>query len=193
GIKIASVTGYQAIAIASSGSDTLLASGHGDTLVGGSGSSTLSASGDVSALIAGAGDNTLIGSGAADSYRFGAGDGQAIIINSSPSNTGPTNELDFGAGIAEDQLWFEQSGNDLQIELMGTQSRVTVAGWFASSGSQLQEITTTDGMKLDSQVSQLVQAMATYAANNPGFDPTAVAQVPNDQTLQTAIAASWHQ
>jgi hypothetical protein len=34
--------------------------------------------------------------------------------------------------------------------------------------------------------------MATYVANNPGFDPTQASQMPNDQTLQNAIAAAWH-
>jgi hypothetical protein len=34
--------------------------------------------------------------------------------------------------------------------------------------------------------------MATFQTNNPGFDPTAVAQAPNDPTVQAAIAASWH-
>jgi hypothetical protein len=48
------------------------------------------------------------------------------------------------------------------------------------------------GLKLDSQVAQLVQAMATYAANNPGFDPTAVFQGAHDPALQSAIAAAWH-
>jgi hypothetical protein len=74
---------------------------------------------------------------------------------------------------------------------MGTKSSITVENWFASAGNQLQEITA-GGLKIDSQVSQLVQAMATYAANNPGFDPTAASQAPNDPTLQNAIASSWH-
>jgi hypothetical protein len=65
-------------------------------------------------------------------------------------------------------------------------SAITVANWFAGSGNQLQEITA------GGQVSQLVQAMAAYAANNPGFDPTAVPQAPNDPNLQNAIASSWH-
>jgi hypothetical protein len=79
----------------------------------------------------------------------------------------------------------------LQIDLMGTKSAITISNWFSGAGNQLQEITA-GGLKLDSQVSQLVQAMATYAANNPGFDPTAVAQAPTDPNLQNAIAAAWH-
>jgi hypothetical protein len=53
---------------------------------------------------------------------------------------------------------------------MGTLREVMVSGWFASTSSQLRRITA-GGLILDSQVSQLVQAMATYSTNNPGFDP----------------------
>jgi hypothetical protein len=34
--------------------------------------------------------------------------------------------------------------------------------------------------------------MATYAANNNGFNPTTATAMSTDTTLQTAIAASWH-
>jgi len=71
---------------------------------------------------------------------------------------------------------------------------MTVAGWFdPTAPSQLNDIATSGGSKLDhSAVAQLVQAMASYSAGNPGFDPTAATQAPNDAGLQTAIAASWH-
>ena len=74
---------------------------------------------------------------------------------------------------------------------MGSQTQATVAGWFSGAGAQLGEITA-GGLKLDTQVAQLVQAMATYSAANPGFNPVAAIAAPNDPTLQTQIAASWH-
>jgi serralysin len=119
------------------------------------------------------------------------GDGVIGPLPTAASLSG--NELDFASGIANNQLWFQQSGNNLQIDVMGTNSQVTVASWFASTGAQVSEITA-GGLKLDSQVSQLVQAMATYAAANPGFDPTSPlnASAPNNPALQTAIAADWH-
>jgi Ca2+-binding RTX toxin-like protein len=179
-------------------SDTLIgitnavASGSGATLVAGSGTDTLTASGGGSTLVAGAGTDRLVDTGTGGAYDFARGDGTTTIANGAAGNSGSSNELDFGANISDEQLWFLQSGNNLQIDIMGTKSHVTVAGWFSSPGNQLQEITTADGMKLDSQVSQLVQAMATYAANNTGFNPTAATQAPNDPTLQNAITASWH-
>jgi hypothetical protein len=86
-----------------------------------------------------------------------------------------------------------QSGNNLTIDLLGTATSATVDGWFAGASNEVQEITA-GGLKIDSQISQLVQAMATYAANNPGFDPTssALQTVPNDTGLQNTIAAAWH-
>jgi hypothetical protein len=178
--------------IAGSGTETLvssgLSSGDGrDTLVGGAGTTTMLASalwGDT--LIAGTG-TAIMQLGAPTYYpnlvEFARGDGTATI-----ESGGPSNQLAFGAGIADNQLWFVQSANGLEIEIMGTKSEVTV------SGSQLQEIMTADGMKLDGKLAQLVQAMATYSAANPGFDPTAsgVTQAPNDAALQSAIASAWH-
>ena len=64
-----------------------------------------------------------------------------------------------------------QPSNHLRY-VIGPIGEMATPSWFSSSSNQLEEITA-GGMKLDSQVSQLVQAMATYSASNSGFDPTA--------------------
>ena len=89
--------------------------------------------------------------------------------------------------------WFLQSGDNLQIDVMGTNNQTTIDGWF-NSGNQASEIFTAGGLKLDSQISQLVQAMASYSGSHAGFDPTAntVHQIPNDAALQNTVAAAWH-
>jgi hypothetical protein len=70
---------------------------------------------------------------------------------------------------------------------------VTLDGWFGSNASaKVSEIQTSDGMQLDSQLSSLVSAMATFVSNNPGFDPVTATQMPTDSTLQSAVAAAWH-
>jgi hypothetical protein len=145
----------------------------------------------------GAGSETLTGGNQSNggngnnAYLASAAAGQAIIFPNEASGT--NNELDFTSAITVQNLWFIQSGNDLKIDLLGTSTSVAVKGWFSSSSNQLQEITA-GGMKLDSQVSQLVQAMATYSANNSGFDPTNsnMPVVPNDASLQNSVAAAWH-
>jgi hypothetical protein len=126
-----------------------------------------------------------------NTYKVSASTGHATI--NANESAGTSNELDFIGGIADDQLWFLQSGNDLNIDLLGTNTQVSIKDWFSSSSNQLQEITA-GGLKIDSQISQLVQAMATYSANNSGFDPTSstVHTLPNDTSLQNSVAAAWH-
>ena len=108
-------------------------------------------------------------------------------------SSGASNEFDFTGNVTDENLWFLQSGNDLRIDIMGTNNQATIAGWF-NSGNQASEVFTAGGLRLDSQISQLVQAMAAYSGNNAGFDPTAstVHQIPNDPTLQNTVAAAWH-
>jgi Ca2+-binding RTX toxin-like protein len=138
------------------------------------------------------GGGTEVANGGARSnfYQVSSGTGQATI--NLPTASGSKNELDF-VGISNDQLWFGRSGDNLFVDLLGTNTSVTVNGWFSGAGSQLQEITA-GGLKIDGQVSQLVQAMATYSANNPGFDPTSSSlhTVPNDTSLQSTMSAAWH-
>jgi Haemolysin-type calcium binding protein related domain len=135
----------------------------------------------------GAGSESITGGNGNNSFEFGASSGQAAITVTS----GGTNELDFGSGINDEDLWFAQSGNDLQIDLLGTSDSVTVKNWYSSSSNQLQEITA-GGLKLDSQVSQLVSAMATFEASNSSFNPITATLMPTDSALQGGIAAAWH-
>jgi hypothetical protein len=112
-----------------------------------------------------------------------------IVRKSLPSSA--KGEIDFGGGLTDENLWFTQSGNNLQIDLLGTSDQITVSNWFGSAGAQVSSINA-DGLILDSQVSTLVSAMATYASNNSGFNPTTATTMPTDTTLQSAITAAWH-
>jgi uncharacterized repeat protein (TIGR03803 family) len=128
-----------------------------------------------------------------NTYLATNGSGQ-ISITAQQGTTGTANDLDFTGSLSDQNLWFLQSGNNLQIDILGTSNSVTVNNWFSSSSpDQLQEIMA-GGLKIDSQVSQLVQAMATYSSNNSGFNPTAsgVTSLPSDSSLQSAVGAAWH-
>src|SRR5260370_18170852 len=120
--------------------------------------------------------------------------GHTAINNlASDGVTGSNGEVDFGTGITDQKLWLVRNGNDLQIDLMGTTHNITISNWFGSnSRAQVQSFNTADGMKLDTQVGQLVSAMATYSTSHSGFDPTQVTQLPNDPTLQNAATAAWY-
>jgi hypothetical protein len=124
-------------------------------------------------------------------------DPNSVMYPFSEASNRTLDATDIGAiqmlyGLTGNGSASQGQGSAADMPLMGTESHVTVSGWFASLTSQIQEITTADGVKLDGQVAQLVEAMATYAADNRGFDRTAVAHAPNDPTLQNAIAAAWH-
>jgi len=147
-------------------------------------------------ILYGAGGNdTLTGGGGYDTYQFDTGMGQSVVNNlASDGNAAASGEIDFLSGVAYDQLWFEQKGNDLQVDLVGTTNHITISGWYGGNArAQVQSFDTADGLKLDSQLAQLVTAMATYSANNPGFDPTQATQMPTDSTLQNALSTAWHQ
>jgi uncharacterized protein YheU (UPF0270 family) len=144
-------------------------------------------------LSGGSGNDVLTGGGGNDTYQFGHGGGQDRIVNGTAASTGPSGELDFGAGINADQLWFQRNGNDLSIAVLGSHDQITVSGWFSGAGAQLAEIRTAGGMKIDAGVAQLVQAMATYSSAHAGFDPTTATQAPSDAGLQIAAATTWHQ
>jgi serralysin len=136
-------------------------------------------------------NNPMTGGVGLNTYKFSRGDGQDHIVNGVAGNSA-SGELDFGTGIASNQLWFQKSNNDLLISLLGTQDRVTVDNWFGANSAQLAEIKLSDGSMIDSNVAQLVQAMAIYSANNSGFDTSTAMQAPTDAGLQGAIAAYWH-
>jgi Ca2+-binding RTX toxin-like protein len=154
----------------------------GQTLVGGAGTDT---------LVAGTGTNvTLYGGSGATTYEFGSSFGQDTINNDGANST-PANQINFGSGITDENLWLQLSGNDLQIGLLGTNQSVTVAGWDSDAGSQVQSINAGGDTLVYSQVQQLVQAMATYQSNNSAFNPTTATAMPTDSTLQAAIAANW--
>jgi beta-glucanase (GH16 family) len=163
----------------------------GHTLTGNAAANVITGNTGNDVLDGGGGDDLLVGAGGNDVYKFAIGGGQDTIVNSSGTGAA-SGELDFGAGIAKDQLWLVRSANDLQIDRMGSSDHVTLAGWYSNTPAQLQAIKTASGAVLDTQIGQLVQAMASFQSANPGFDPTQVAQAPDDPTLQNAIAAAWH-
>ncbi|HUI95858.1 MAG TPA: hypothetical protein VLX44_08915 [Xanthobacteraceae bacterium] len=126
--------------------------------------------------------------GLGSTYQLGANFGQVRINN----NGSATSQVDFDPSVSDNQLWFARNGNDLDVDVLGTNEQRIVAGWYNNANAQVQSFQTADGLKLDSGVAQLVAAMATYSAANPGFNPATATQMPTDSGVQGAIAAAWH-
>jgi len=139
-------------------------------------------------LAGGSGNDTLYGSHNSDTYIFNAGDGQDTIIESG-SNNDAVDILRFGEGITEQNLWFEQTLQDLKISVHGSVDSVTVKDWYKDSEHRIEQIHLSNGnMLLESQVQSLVDAMASFSAQSGAesvFTPT------QREQLDTVIAANW--
>ena len=72
------------------------------------------------------GGNKSNGGSGNNTYLASANTGQATINPNEASGT--TNKLDFTGGITDQNLWFIQSGNNMKIDLLGTNTSVTVNG-----------------------------------------------------------------
>jgi trimeric autotransporter adhesin len=124
-------------------------------------------------------------------FDFGTGGGQQTINAVTGAAGSEAGVVDFAPGVTDNQLWFEQVGNNLQVDIIGTQDSLTVNGWFAGDAA-VQQFHTADGLTADSQVNQLVAAMASYSSANPGFNPTTATGMPGDSTLQGTVVSAWH-
>jgi hypothetical protein len=103
---------------------------------------------------------------------------------------GNTAKIEIGAGIAAEQLWFEQTGSDLQIDLLGSGDVMKIYGWFDDPSNQPQNITLDDGrIATPADVQSLVEAMASFGAPLPGQSEFTPAE---QQAMAPVIAASWH-
>lgn len=144
-------------------------------------------------LAGGTGNDQLYGGLGDDTYLFGKGDGSDTIFNQDASGN---DTLRFMDGIQAEQLWFQQSNEDLVVSLIGTDDKVTIDGWFANpqdwvtpTGNQLDQIRSGDGKTLlDSQVQNLVAAMSSLTP--PAAGQTSLSADYHSQ-LDAVIAANW--
>jgi len=142
------------------------------------------------------GNDREIGNGGNDTYVVRASYGGLTIVNGIPNNNVAQGNL-LVDGANPENVWLQQVGTDLHVDLMGTTTSATIQNWFGSSYSALAELTVagggSGGATLDTQVNQLIQAMATFSESNPGFDPTSSANPSiTDPTLLAAVNTAWH-
>lgn len=169
------------------GSDGLYGGDGNDLLFGGAGYDTLYGDAGADILDGGTGNDYLIGGSGDDLYRFDIGDDRDVIMEDL-SDSAANDTVLFGDGIAVDDIWFSQSGNDLRINLLGTDDRLQINGWFSDGHGIEQFQTATGDVLLESQVQQLVDAMAVF--NPPDSGDLIVPQETRDDVAAT-IAAGW--
>jgi Ca2+-binding RTX toxin-like protein len=160
-------------------SNMIVGNGGANTLSGGSGNDILSGGG---------GNDVMTGGQGADTYVVALGGGSDLISNADTDLA--ADKLLFGAGIAEDQLWFARSGNDLVVSVLGATDRATLQGWYASTSNQLDHFELSDGATLAAtQVQQLVDAMSAFVAPPSSMSTLTLAQ---QNSVESVIAANWH-
>lgn len=166
-------------------------------MIGSTGNDTLYGTSDNDVFDGMGGTDTEIGGGGNDTYTLQPGYGALTIVNGLPYSYAPTGDL-LLKGVDPNSIWLQQVGNDLQVDIMGTSTEATIQSWFSNPASQLSELTVSGGsagnLTLDTQIGQLIQAMATFSNNNPGFDPTSSANPTiTDPTILAAVNSDWHQ
>ncbi|WP_445354229.1 calcium-binding protein [Microbulbifer sp. EKSA008] len=137
-------------------------------------------------LFGSTGDDYLIGGEGDDIYHFATGDGADTINNF--SNSAGSDELQFADGIEEANLWFGQEGDDLVVNLLGSEDQVIVQDWFTDAANQLDTIRTDDAVITSSEIEQLVNAMAAFGAPSGG-EITLTSE--EQEQVNTAIASAW--
>ncbi|PKU24353.1 hypothetical protein CWS72_12240 [Telmatospirillum siberiense] len=153
------------------------------TINGDSASVTVSGSWDTTAVSGS--DNNIRVTGQKDTVSIGAS-GTTTIDAGGASDA----IIQFGSGISADQLWFSRNGDDLLVSVIGTNEQTDLQNWYAGTSSDISQFKTADGHALlNTQVSNLVDAMASLSAPAPGQTTLSTTQATQ---LEPVIAANWH-
>jgi Ca2+-binding RTX toxin-like protein len=171
------------------GNDLLDGGTGADLLDGGDGNDTLTThyNSGGTRFRGGLGNDVMTGSYRDDTYHYRLGDGRDVIQER--YHYSGQDRLQF-EGVDHDRLWFERSGNDLHIDVLGDEGRVTVDDWFRGSVYQLEVVQAADGMSLtNTAIDQLVAAMAAFS--KPDDAAESLLSHPMMEELQPVLASSW--
>jgi trimeric autotransporter adhesin len=171
------------------GNDGLIGGAGNDVLRGGAGDDWLNGGEGADALEGGSGDDAVIGGIGDDTYAFRRGDGNDIVFETdeTPSNT---DTIAFASDINPLDLMLERSADDLRMAIYGTTDSIRVQNWYGGTANQTEVLQAGNGQHLlNSQVDQLIQAMAGFGAQTGLTWEEAIAQRPDD--VQQILAASW--
>jgi Ca2+-binding RTX toxin-like protein len=173
------------------GADTLDGGSGDDILRGDTGNDRLTGGSGADQFTGGMGNDTLAGGSGNDLYNFGVADGQDII-NDSDGVSGNQDRLLFGTTIDPLDLVISRHTNDLRLAIHGSSDSVTMQNWYTNpTTNQIEDLQAGNGQHLlNTQVDQLIQAMASFSQQTGLTWDQAIDQRP--QEVQTVLAASWH-
>ncbi len=159
-----------------------------NVLTGNAGNNALTGNAGDDTLDGLAGSDTLAGGAGNDIYRLGRGHG-AEMVQENDSTAGNTDVGEFLENISNDQIWFVQSGSNLEVSIIGTADKLTVQNWYTGTQYRVEQFRTSDGQTLlETQVQNLVNAMAAFSPPPPGQETLTPEYA---SVLNPIIAANW--
>ncbi|AXF85214.1 Serralysin B [Ephemeroptericola cinctiostellae] len=134
------------------------------------------------------GNDTLQGDLGNDTYLFQRGAGIDNITESDTTSNN-TDLLWFDTSATSNQLWFQHTGNNLVVSVIGTNDNVTINNWYSGVANQIEQIKASDGkVLLNNEVEALVSVMSAFTI--PAMGVTTLPT--NYQTaLNPVLAANW--
>ncbi|MCA1323183.1 calcium-binding protein [Herbaspirillum sp. alder98] len=152
------------------GNDRLYGETGDDKLLGGEGRDMLFGGAGNDLLYGGKGDDALGGGKGNDTYEYQRGDGQDRIFNQ--GGAADHDVMRFTGDITVEQLWFRRIGNDLRVNLVGTEEGVTFVSWYVNDAQRVDELVLSNGESIQTLdktgVEALVDAMSSFAPPPPG-------------------------
>lgn len=148
------------------GNDYLSGGDDDDRLIGSAGHDQLYGGKGADILNGGTGNDQLFGGQGSDQYWLRTGFGQEMIAEDA-TDTASVDSIHLGAGTQLNQLWFEQTDQDLLIRVLGRQDQIRVQSWAAQNTIEALHITA--GQAVDHhQIQQLIDAMAQMTPPSAG-------------------------
>jgi Ca2+-binding RTX toxin-like protein len=174
--------------LGTSGSDSLNgADGYISVLNGYEGNDSLNGGTGNDILDGGSGNDYLSGGAGNDTYVFKKGYGQDTISDYDMTS-GNNDSIRFGEDALN--MIFSKDENNLRISFYGTSDMLTVNSWYSGSAYQIEQLKSSDGSALsNTQLEQLIQAMAAFTTQNGMSWNQAIAEKPQD--VQNILAQFW--
>ena len=139
-------------------------------------------------LSGGLGNDGLQGGVGNDTYLFQRGAG-ADTLTEADATAGNSDLLWFDTNVTSSQLWFQHTGNNLVVSVIGTSDKVTLSNWYTGSANQVETIKASDGKTLsNAKVDALVSAMSVFAIPAAG---TTTLPTSYQTSLNPVLAANW--
>ena len=181
------LSSYNEILKGFGGNDTIYGYDGNDSIDGGNGDDKLYGGNGNDTLAGYTGTDYMEGSSGNDTYIFGLGDGTDTIYDSD-TTSGNKDTVTFGEELLK--LIFTHESNNLMVSINGTTDTITINSWYSGSYNQVEEFKTSDGGILNNtQVEQLVQAMAAFTQQNGMSWEQAIQDKPQD--VQNILSQFW--